>query len=107
MLPAGDWKPIVSLSKQVIANYYGFTATWDGNWLVYLDRDSSGKLGLFRVSPTRGTPGRVGDFPSAQSKYGNVVISPDGHRILAHSWEIASGFEMWSLENFVPPVVKR
>ncbi|HWY04622.1 MAG TPA: hypothetical protein VNX60_13185, partial [Candidatus Acidoferrum sp.] len=33
MLPAGDWKPIVSLSKQVIANYYGFTATWDGNWL--------------------------------------------------------------------------
>ena len=45
MLPGGDLKPVVSLSKEVIANYYGFAATWDGNWLVYLDRDSSANWG--------------------------------------------------------------
>jgi hypothetical protein len=33
-------------------------------------------------------------------------MSPDGRRIILASGEYETGFELWSLENFVPPVPK-
>jgi hypothetical protein len=36
-----------------------------------------------------------------------MEISPDGTKIVATAADLANGYELWSLENFVSPAPKR
>jgi dipeptidyl aminopeptidase/acylaminoacyl peptidase len=99
----GDWKPLVSLSKDVFTGHVNFTA--DGNWLLYHDLDSTGKHSLFRVATAGGQPELLGDFPT-NSLSGSLEISPDGSKVIVSAAESETGYELWSLENFVPPAPK-
>jgi hypothetical protein len=110
-----DWKNLVLLNRGefvpkstigVRMGNGGFAFTPDGNWLVYLDTDSAGKHAVFRVPLTGGKPERLADF-STDSFEASLSISPDGRRVVAESWEGLSGFETWSLENFIPVVTKQ
>jgi len=103
-ISGGDWKPLVSLGKGVLGP--DFNATPDGKWVLYHDVDSAGKHSLFRAPMAGGQPERLGDFPTS-SGYGFMEISPDGRKVIAQSADYATGFELWSLENFVPPAPKR
>jgi hypothetical protein len=40
------------------------------------------------------------DFP------GTLEVSPDGSKIIVSVGDFDNGFDLWSLENFVPPVPK-
>lgn len=96
----GDWRtPVTARSGGQV----GFSA--DGNWFLYHDLDSTGEHSLFRIAASGGTPERLGDFPSS-SPSGSIEVSPDGHQVLVASGEYATGYELWSLENFVPPASK-
>jgi Tol biopolymer transport system component len=96
----GDWKPLLSDSH---AGHFNFTP--DGNWLIYHTVDSAGKHGLFRVSTAGGQPERLGDFPT-NTPDGSLEISPDGRNVLVAAGEYDTVYELWSLENFVPPAPK-
>jgi Tol biopolymer transport system component len=96
----GDWKPLLSDSH---AGHFNLTP--DGNWLIYHTVDSAGKHGLFRVSTAGGQPERLGDFPT-NTPDGSLEISPDGRKVLVAAGEYDTVYELWSLENFVPPVPK-
>ena len=95
----GEWKPLVSLSKDFGTGHIGFTP--DGNWLLYHDIDSAGKHSLFRIATAGGPPERLGDFPT-DSRTCTMEISPDGRKVLVAADESANRYELWSLENFVP-----
>jgi Tol biopolymer transport system component len=99
-MSGGDWKPLLSLNK----GNGNFTP--DGNWFVYHSVDSTGKRSLFRVPIVGGRPERLGDFPTS-SPSGTMEISPDGSKVLVSVGEFATGYELWSLENFVPPAPRR
>ena len=88
----GEWRPLISLSPTHIA----FTP--DGNWLLYHDVDAAGKDALFRVSTAGGKPERTGSFPSAGKSPPNMIVSPDGQKILA----LTMARESWLLQNFEP-----
>jgi len=98
----GEWKSLVSLREAPS----GYTITPDGNWLLYGDVDSAGNRSLFRVATAGGTPERLGTLPLKGIR-GPIEISPDGSKILVSVSERGEAFELWSLENFVPPVPKR
>ncbi len=98
----GSWKSLVSLRLST----GHINATPDGNWLLYQDEDFAGKYSLFRVATTGGHPERLGDFPT-NSVSGNLEVSPDGRKIIVASGDYATGTELWSLENFVPPAPKQ
>jgi hypothetical protein len=34
------------------------------------------------------------------------IFSPDGRKLIVASWNNVNGFELWSLENFVPAAPK-
>lgn len=51
-------------------------------------------------------PERLGDYPSP-AHHGRIEISPDGRRVVTASYDDHHGFELWTLENFVPPAPKR
>lgn len=55
----------------------------DSRWILYHDRDVSGKDGLFRVSTSGGEPQRLGDYPTSGLS-SLMSISPDGRKILVH-----------------------
>lgn len=57
---------------------------------------------MFRVAAPRGAAERLGDFPT-NSPHGTMEISPDGSKIVISAGEYETGYELWSLENFVPP----
>ncbi|SPE26077.1 exported hypothetical protein [Candidatus Sulfopaludibacter sp. SbA6] len=92
-MPGGDWKPLISLSPTQMV----FTP--DGKWLLYHDVDTAGRHSLFRVSTAGGRPERIGDFPSVRKERGDLIISPDGKKIIAQA---LTGSEVWMLENFEP-----
>jgi len=97
----GDWKPLVSRSKNFITGHINFTV--DGNWLLYHDVDAAGRHGLFRVATAGGQPERLSDFPTDRAQ-GTLEVSPDGRKIMVSGLEPdTSSYELWSLENFVPP----
>jgi len=111
----GDWKSLVSLNsggfipKSTMGVEMGngcFALTNDGNWLIYLDVDGERKHSLFRVSLAGGKPERLGDFPT-ESLDGLITISPDARKIISEAWDGRNGYELWSLENFVPPAAKK
>ncbi|MGA3042675.1 MAG: hypothetical protein ABSF54_18015 [Bryobacteraceae bacterium] len=96
----GDWKPLLSDPH---AGHFGLTP--DGNWLIYHTVDSAGKHGLYRVSTAGGQPERLGDFPT-NTPDGSLEISPDGRKVMVAAGEYDTVYELWSLENFVPPAPK-
>jgi len=100
-MSGGDWKPLASGVRPT--GHVDFTA--DGNWLLYHDSDSTGKPILSRVSSASGQPERLGDFPT-RAPSGTMRISPDGSKIMVAAGEYGTAYEMWSLENFVPPAPK-
>jgi hypothetical protein len=96
----GDWKPLLSDSH---AGHFNLTP--DGNWLIYHTVDSAGKHGLYRVATAGGQPERLGDFPT-NTPDGSLEISPDGRKVMVAAGEYDTVYELWSLENFVPPAPK-
>jgi hypothetical protein len=96
----GDWKPLVSLDFTI-----QFNTTPDGNWILYHGVDAAKKHGLFRVATVGGQPERLGDFPT-NSRTGALEISPDGRKVMVSANDYETGYELWSLENFVPPAPK-
>jgi|HubBroStandDraft_1064217.scaffolds.fasta_scaffold36279_2 Tol biopolymer transport system component len=96
----GDWKPLVSLDFTIQLN-----TTPDGNWILYHGVDSAKKHGLFRIATAGGQAERLGDFPT-NSLEGALEISPDGHKVMVAVDDYETGYELWSLENFVPPAPK-
>ena len=101
-MSGGDWKPLVTRLAGV--GHLDFTA--DGQWFLYHDGDSTGKPILFRVASGGGQPERLGDFPT-EAGSGTMRISPDGSKVMVAAGEYGKVYEMWSLENFVPPAPKR
>ena len=100
-MPGGEWKFLFPL-KLGPSNF-----TPDGNWIVYHDVDSAGKDSLFRIPTVGGTPERLGDFPTHTALgLGTLAISPDGSKILVSAGD-ETGYELWLLENFVPPAPKQ
>jgi len=100
-LSGGDWKPLVSRLTQ--SGHVDFTS--DGQWVLYHDADSTGKPAVFRVATAGGQPERVGEFPTSAPS-GTMRISPDGSKVMVAAGEYENGYELWSLENFVPPAPK-
>src|SRR5262249_12041985 len=56
-------------------------STLDSKWIIYQDKDASGKDGLYRVAISGGEPERLGDYPSSED-YGTFSMSPDGRQFL-------------------------
>jgi Tol biopolymer transport system component len=84
-----------------------FDFTPDGNWIVYEDKDSDGKDGLFHIAVTGGSPERLGDGVPG-SHMGMLRVSPDGRKVLVVSMNTGGNAnEIWSLENFSPGVTKQ
>jgi Tol biopolymer transport system component len=100
-MSGGDWKTLVSRLPQV--GHVDFTP--DGQWFLYQDVDSTGKPILSRVASAGGQPERLGDFPT-RAPSGTMRISPDGSKVMVTAGEYGTAYEMWSLENFVPPAPK-
>jgi Tol biopolymer transport system component len=99
-MSGGDWKALVSSNTSAQDS-----AAPDGNWLFYRDADAAGKKGLYRVATAGGQPERMGDFPTNSNGGGTMEISPDGRKIMVAGM-FDAGWELWSLENFVPPAPK-
>jgi hypothetical protein len=99
-ISGGDWKALVSSNTSAQDS-----AAPDGNWLFYRDADAAGKKGLYRVATAGGQPERLGDFPTNSNGGGTMEISPDGRKIMVAGM-FGAGWELWSLENFVPPAPK-
>jgi hypothetical protein len=78
----------------------------DGNWIYFHGGGSYGENGFFRVAISGGLPERLGDFP-VQSNSGTMRLSPDGAKVIASVFDSSNGFEIWSLENFIPAEAKR
>jgi Tol biopolymer transport system component len=100
-LSGGDWKPLASSVRPT--GHVDFTS--DGTWLLYHDADSNGEPILSRVASAGGQPERLGDFPT-RAPSGTMRISPDGSKVMVAAGEYGTAYEMWSLENFVPPASK-
>ena len=100
-MAGGEWKPLVSRGTE--GGHVDFTS--DGQWFLYHDADSTGKPILSRVASTGSQPERLGDFPTKAGS-GTMRISPDGSKIMVAAGEYGTAYEMWSLENFVPPAPK-
>jgi hypothetical protein len=103
-----DWKHLAFIrmnwiSRLVpgIADAANFTS--DGDWVVYQDKDASGKVGLYRVSTSGGEPERLGDYPIGDTN-NSLRISDDGRQFLAVPYLPLGSrqTEIWSLENFIP-----
>ena len=102
-MSGGDWKPLVSTNTNPqntsMPRATGFTP--DGKWLLYYDTDTAGKKSLFRVLLAGGHPERLGDFPGS-GDYGFMRLSRDGRQLMAEIWNPYQ-YDLWVLENFVPP----
>jgi hypothetical protein len=76
----------------------------DGNWVVYHDRDGSGKDGLYRVPTAGGEPQRLGNYPTGLPTSA-LTISRDGRRFIMHApaRDPQPSRDYWLLDNFLPP----
>lgn len=106
-MSGGAWKRLVSVNIETSgppSNAATFTP--DNKWLLYRDKDSFGREGLFRVSTAGGNPERMGDFPGGASRtyqtYPAMHVSADGRNFIVVSPDSSNLPELWLLENFVP-----
>jgi Tol biopolymer transport system component len=97
----GSWRRLVSRRSEIGQQ---LTFTPDGEWLLYHDKDSTGKDGFYRVSTAGGEPERLGDFPGG-SMNGYLWISRNGRKTVAEAIS-PGGLEFWMLENYVPQAAK-
>ena len=96
-----DWRPAVY--PRIDANLFTAQLTPDGNWLIYRDKDTGGKDGLYRVSTTNGEPERLGDYPSDQPDFNRwPPVSPDGRHIIVSFRPPQDQSEIWALDQNVP-----
>jgi hypothetical protein len=108
----GEWKSVGSIAEDFAMGLGQFNITPDGKWLVYHDVDSKGKDCLSRVAITGGPPERLGNFPTQNARMGpplasgSLEISPDGGKVIVSNDDPFTGYELWQLENFVPPAPK-
>jgi Tol biopolymer transport system component len=77
--------------------------TKDGKWMVYHDKDASGKDSLYRVSTSGGDPEYLGDYPT-NNLISFLSISPDGRQFTVGVQGAVGPQEFWALENFLPVV---
>ena len=75
--------------------------SWDDNWVVYQNRDTDGRYGLYRVSTLGADPERLGDYPTSEA--GNyLAVSPDNRQFIVEYPIPHRPAEFWVLENFLP-----
>jgi WD40 repeat protein len=99
-----DWRPLVArrVPPLGIPGPVPIRLSTDGNWVVYHDRDTDGKDGLYRVATARaGEPERLGDYPTA-SLTSLMNPSRDARKFVVNA-PVLRQWELWSLENFLPP----
>lgn len=108
-----DWKGLMRLNLQVQGPFAPVPVRYtpDSKWIVYHDKDASGKDGLFRASTSGGEPQRLGDYPTSALN-SLMSISPDGRKILVHvdarplnPATAGPDLEFAVLENFTPQAV--
>jgi hypothetical protein len=100
-ISGGDWRTLASgLKWQHIAP----VATPDGNWVLYMDKDAAGKLGIFRVPAAGGPPQMIG-IPPTEDYPGLLYFSPDGRQVLFLNAGSRNN-DLWILENFEPSAKK-
>jgi len=101
-----DWRIVDYLRTQgnvvVAAEPYKFT--FDGEWLVYYNRDADGKDGLYRVATEGGDPVRLGDYPT-NNPGSYLAVSPDGRRFIVQVRIPAGKPEFWIVDNVIPKAV--
>jgi hypothetical protein len=97
----GPWKHLVTLNSEIGLQNFPLEYTPDGKWILYADKDPSGKDSLFRISLAGGQPERLGDFPSRYLRECLLDLSPDGRQIMAQASRAVQP-ELWLLDNFEP-----
>jgi hypothetical protein len=106
--PASDpegWKHLVDLnyplSPGAELSPTPVRVSLDDNWVVYQNRDTNAKFGLYRVSTSGGEPERLGDYPTdLTSNY--LAVSPDNRQFIVQYPVPHRPAEFWALENFLP-----
>jgi hypothetical protein len=73
----------------------------DDNWVVYQNRDTDGKFGLYRVSTSGGEPERLGDYPTRETD-NFLAPSPDNRQFVVVYPVPHRPAEFWALQNFLP-----
>jgi hypothetical protein len=100
----GDWRLLVNRNvpmPSTVAIPIRFSP--DGDWVVYHDRDGSGRDGLYRVATAGGEPQRLGDYPT-RLPTSALTISRDGRRFIMHApaRDPQPSRDYWMLDNFLP-----
>jgi hypothetical protein len=101
--PAGDWRILDYV--RTAAGGIGpvpFVITFDAKWLVYLNKGTDGKDGLYRVATSGGDLERLGDAPPLLGPTTYLTVSKDGRRFLTQSRKPTQPPEFWILNNFIP-----
>jgi hypothetical protein len=100
----GDWRLLVNRNVPVPSNAaIPVRFSPDGDWVVYHDRDGSGRDGLYRVATAGGEPQRLGDYPTRLPS-SVLTISRDGRRFIMHApaRDPQPSRDYWMLDNFLP-----
>jgi Tol biopolymer transport system component len=91
-MSGGAWKPAASP-----VGGWAIT-TPDGNYVLYSEAGTAGRISLNRVPVAGGQPEHVGDLPDY---CGAARISNDGRQLLCASASTNS-YDLWVLDHFVP-----
>jgi hypothetical protein len=105
-MPEGDWTFLVSTADGALSDPYD-TVTY-GDWVLFDARDSAGKTGLYRILASGGELQLIGDFPGSPipgPRFDALRVSRDGRQVTAMPMS-ESKFNLWTLENFEPPIKK-
>ena len=100
-ISGGDWRFLVSAADGVLSDPHD--ALGYGEWILFDDKDSGGKIRVYRIPMSGGEPQLMGDFPAKSRPEWNyhLQLSRDARQIIA---EIKDENEsnLWTLENFEP-----
>jgi len=97
-LDDGEWRILASNAER---NMVPITTT-DGEWGLYLARDSSGRPVLDRVPVSGGQSEHWAELPLDGLDPSMLTLSPDGKQLL---FETSANrmYTLWALTNYVPP----